>query len=210
MQTTFYKIMNIKLVKLKVINTILDNLNENLDYETSFEKACDDLKLTKEKKNILFEEFFAEGFHSLINHTNIIINQEMKKAVPRDFSDYRINEKIRFFIFLRIEIINKLFDRKKLIKLALKQKSLIKLVKMLFNVSDEIWYLSGDKSTDFNYYSKRIILMNVYTTSFLFNLKDNSKNFIKTKDLIDKQIDYVLRFGRIKSRLKNLFYSKTT
>ena len=80
---------------------------------------------------------------------------------------------------------------------------------MLFKVSDEIWFLSGDKSTDFNFYSKRLILMNIYASSFIFNLRNNSKDYSKTIKFIDKQIDSVLRFGRIKSKLKNLIYPKS-
>ena len=80
---------------------------------------------------------------------------------------------------------------------------------MLFSISDEIWFLSGDKSTDFNYYSKRIILMNIYLSSFLYSLSDKSDNFEKTKSFIEKQINQVLVFGRIKSRIKSIFYPKS-
>ena len=77
----------------------------------------------------------------------------MKTLKSNDFKKLRVNEKIRFLILSRLKIIDKFFDRKSIFKLVVKQKSLSKAGVMLFNVSDEIWHLSGDTSTDFNYYS---------------------------------------------------------
>ena len=140
----------------------------------------------------------------------ISINQEMKTLKSKDFKKLRVNEKIRFLILSRLKIIDKFFDRKLIFKLVVKQKSISKAGVMLFNVSDEIWHLSGDTSTDFNYYTKRIILMNVYSASFFYFLRDNSEEYSKTKDFIDKQISYVLKFGKLKSNLLNFFYSNKT
>ena len=134
----------------------------------------------------------------------------MKNLIPGDFKKLRVNEKIRFLILSRLKIIDKFFDKKSILKLVVKQKSISKAGLMLFNVSDEIWYLSGDRSTDFNYYTKRIILMNVYSASFFYFLRDNSVEYSKTKDFIDKQISYVLKFGKLKSNLTNLIYFNKT
>ena len=134
----------------------------------------------------------------------------METLKSADFKKLRINEKIRFLVLSRLKIIDKFFDKKLIFKLVIKQNSIIKVSRMLFNVSDEIWHLSGDTSTDFNFYTKRIILMNVYSASFLYFLKDNSVEHSKTKDFIDKQISYVLKFGKLKSNLQNFFYSNKT
>ena len=48
--------------------------------------------------------------------------------------------------------------------------------KILFKIADEIWFLSGDKSTDYNYYTKRIILMKIYALTFSFFVFDDSKD----------------------------------
>ena len=78
---------------------------------------------------------------------------------------------------------------------------------MLFNISDEVWFVSGDSSTDFNYYTKRFILMNIYVSTFLYFLRDSSEDFSKTENLLDKQIKAVLKFGKLKSKIMNIFYS---
>ena len=77
--------------------------------------------------------------------------------------------------------------------------------KILYRVADNIWFLSGDKSLDFNYYSKRFILMNVYLFSYNFWLKDESNNLGDTKSFVEKQISNVLKFGTLKKKIKNFF-----
>ena len=52
--------------------------------------------------------------------------------------------------------------------------------------------------------------MNVYFASFVYFLNDNSVEYAKTKDFIDKQISYVLKFGKLKSNLSNFIYFNKT
>ena len=50
----------------------------------------------------------------------------------------------------------------------------------------------------------------IYSVSFFYFLRDNSAEYSKTKDFIDKQISYVLKFGKLKSNLLNFIYSNKT
>ena len=202
--------MNNKTESIKIINSIINFLNEGFNVKKSLEMTAKELKLNKKKLDETSKAVLYDGVSSLIICINIFINKEMKTFISRDFTKLRINEKIRFLILNRLKIIDKFFNKKSIFKLVFKQKSLSKASLMLFNVSDEIWHLSGDTSTDFNYYTKRIILMNVYSASFIYFLSDNSVEYSKTKDFIDKQISYVLKFGKLKSKLSSLIYSNKT
>ena len=77
--------------------------------------------------------------------------------------------------------------------------------KLLFKVCDEIWFLAGDKSLDFNYYSKRIILMNIYSTGLIYWIFDKSPKKIKSNEYISKQIKNVSKIGKFKYWVKNIF-----
>ncbi len=199
--------MNYKLDLIKIVNTILNFLNRGFDFEKSLGMAAKDLKLSQNKTKTLNEEILNNGVDSLMILIFNIVNQRMNQKKPRNFINFRVNEKIKFLVLHRLKIIDHFFDKKIILKLALKQKSFIKINKMLFNISDEIWFISGDSSTDFNYYSKRFILMNIYLSTFLFFLRDDSKDFSKTEFLIDKQIKTVLKFGKLKSKIKSVFHS---
>ena len=202
--------MNNKTESVKIINSIIKFLNEGFNVKKSLELTAKEQKLNKKGIEEVNKVVLYDGINSLIICINLFINQEMKTLISGDFKKLRVNEKIRFLILSRLKIIDKFFDKKSIFKLVIKQKSISKAGLMLFNVSDEIWYLSGDKSTDFNYYTKRIILMNVYSASFFYFLRDNSVEYVKTKDFIDKQISYVLKFGKLKSTLSNLIYFNKT
>ena len=149
--------MNNKTNSLKIINSIIKFLNEGFDSKKSLEMTAKELKLNQKKIEEVNKNVLYDGINSLIICINLFINQEMKTFISKDFKKLRVNEKIRFLILSRLKIIDKFFDRKLIFKLVVKQKSISKVGILLFNVSDEIWHLSGDTSTDFNYYTKRII-----------------------------------------------------
>ena len=50
--------------------------------------------------------------------------------------------------------------------------------KNLYNSVDTIWYLAGDNSTDFSYYTKRIILALIYANA-LFVLYNKDFNEVE-------------------------------
>lgn len=202
--------MKNKTESVKIINSIIKFLNEGFNVEKSLEMTVKEQKLNNKKIEEVNQAVLYDGINSLVICINLFINQEMKTLISGDFKKLRVNEKIRFLILSRLKIIDKFFDKRLIFKLVAKQKSISKAGLMLFNVSDEIWHLSGDTSTDFNYYSKRIILMNIYFASFVYFLRDNSVEYVKTKDFIDKQISYVLKFGKLKSNLSNFIYFNKT
>ena len=202
--------MKNKTESINIINSIIKFLNEGFNAEKSLEMTAKEQKLNNKKIEEVNQAILYDGINSLVTCINFFINQEMKTLISGDFKKLRVNEKIRFLILNRLKIIDKFFDKRLIFKLVVKQKSISKAGIMLFNVSDEIWHLSGDTSTDFNYYSKRIILMNVYFASFVYFLNDNSVEYAKTKDFIDKQISSVLKFGKLKSNLSNFIYFNKT
>ena len=67
--------------------------------------------------------------------------------------------------------------------------------------------MAGDKSTDFNYYSKRLLLSWVYLSTMSCWIDDKDKKFKDTKVFLDKRISEVLLFGqktrKIKERISN-------
>lgn len=66
----------------------------------------------------------------------------------------------------------------------------------------EIWYAAGDDATDFNYYSKRLLLAGVYMATLRYWLTDTSENHTKTEDFLQARLDQVLQIPKIKSKIK--------
>ena len=66
---------------------------------------------------------------------------------------------------------------------------------------DLIWKYAGDKSTDYNYYTKRGLLLPVYLSAKTFYIADNSKNHEKTKEFIKNALDNIINIASFKNRV---------
>jgi ubiquinone biosynthesis protein COQ9 len=60
---------------------------------------------------------------------------------------------------------------------------------------DAIWHAAGDTSTDYNFYTKRMLLAGVYSATLLFWLNDESEDFAATWAFLDRRIGEVVRIG---------------
>ena len=191
--------------KSRILLVLLDELIVTANFRTAFENAAKKLKIKSEEKERLLNNNFPKGYESLNKELNTLINSMMDKSKkPNNFKKLRLNEKIKYFVITRLQLTDDIFDLKKLAKINVKSKSPNNSLKILFNISDEIWFLAGDKSLDFNYYSKRFILMNIYLNSFLYSISQKNIDFISLENFVEKQIKAVLTFGKLKSKFKSL------
>ena len=74
--------------------------------------------------------------------------------------------------------------------------------RLVWETSDLIWELIGDNSEDYNWYSKRTILSAVYASTVLFWLGDNSEGSEETWHFLDRRIEDVMSFEKVKVQLK--------
>lgn len=72
----------------------------------------------------------------------------------------------------------------------------------LYNTTDAIWYAAGDKSTDFNFYTKRMMLAAVYMSTLRFWLDDESAGKNHTWEFLERRIENVMSIERAKHRAK--------
>ncbi len=75
-------------------------------------------------------------------------------------------------------------------------------IKCFTRTCDLIWRYAGDKSEDFNYYTKRGLLLGVYTSSRTFYIADNSEGFIKTKEFIATSLEKIINIAKIKDKIQ--------
>ena len=62
----------------------------------------------------------------------------------------------------------------------------------------------GDKSTDFSFYTRRISLAAVYTSTLLFWLNDKSDNNIETEFFLDRRLKDISKISSLKRPLSDL------
>ncbi len=69
--------------------------------------------------------------------------------------------------------------------------------KIVWKTADQIWQWAGDDSTDYNHYTKRLLLSGVLTSTTLTWLNDTSPTHDHTVEFLDRRIDDVLKIGRV-------------
>ncbi|RUS80095.1 hypothetical protein EGW08_012141 [Elysia chlorotica] len=57
------------------------------------------------------------------------------------------------------------------------------------NLTDEIWYYAGDRSTDFNWYTKRMTLFGIYKSTEIYMLQDKSTDKENTWAFLDRRLN---------------------
>ena len=131
--------------------------------------------------------------------------ENRKKLASQNIAIKKIKSttlKIKYFLHFQLELDlkNKEFV-KKVFLFLFSEKNISKILDYFFSTSSTMWNLSGDTATDFNYYSKRLILCSVYSKIFikLLNLPSYSKNLILQD--IEKSLDQVKQFNIIKSKI---------
>ena len=191
-----------KLQKDKILNHLYKNFKkidfDNIDQDIFFKKIGDldffDKKELLLKISSLFFEDLDQRFLS-----------EVKSKVNKIT---KTNEKISFLLNKRLQIEKKNKDLiKKFFIHLIKDNNSSKVLTYIYSVSDIMWKYANDRSVDFNYYTKRLILSSVYLKILILSFyKDN----LTQKDLneeISKSMEHVKLISQFKMKLdffKNL------
>jgi ubiquinone biosynthesis protein COQ9 len=82
--------------------------------------------------------------------------------------------------------------------LALPQ-NLVKATRLGWRTVDTIWRAAGDVATDYNYYTKRTILLGVYASTITVFLDDESEGLADTRAFLRRRIDGIMQFEKAKA-----------
>jgi ubiquinone biosynthesis protein COQ9 len=123
---------------------------------------------------------------------------------PGRLEGRKIREKIRAIVWKRLEIMEPAREavRRALSILAMPQNVTTGL-KTGWRTADVMWRIAGDTSTDYNHYTKRLMLGGVYGSTLLVWLDDQTDARVETARFLDRRIDDVMRIEKLKADWKN-------
>ena len=75
-------------------------------------------------------------------------------------------------------------------------------MKAIWGTCDTIWNALGDGSDDINWYTKRVSLSGVYSATVLYWLGDDSPGHQGTWDFLERRIDNVTQFEKLKAQVQ--------
>lgn len=122
--------------------------------------------------------------------------QLLERLSSQDLAAMKVRQRIATAVRTRLDLLapHREAVRRGLVFLALPRNAALGL-KCLYRTVDAIWYAAGDTATDYNFYSKRLLLAGVYSTTVLFWLNDSSEGFAATWAFLDRRIAEVLKVG---------------
>lgn len=120
-----------------------------------------------------------------------------------DFGAMKVREKVTHAVRRRIELVagHREAVRRGATLLALPMNA-AEGAKALWQTADTIWTACGDRSTDYNWYTKRAILASVYSSTVLYWFGDESPGFGATWSFLDRRIEDVMQFEKTKAMVE--------
>lgn len=147
---------------------------------------------------------FPNGPIDAVNHFMARINTQMPEQLPPDFSALKIRERIARAVMTRLRIMQPHREavRRAMALYAMPWHARDGL-KHGYAIADTIWRAAGDTSTDYNFYTKRLILAKVYAATLTVWLNDGSAELTDTEAFLRRRIENVMQFEKFKAGLKN-------
>ncbi len=121
-----------------------------------------------------------------------------------DLSAMRYSERVAYGVFRRLQLVGAHREevRRGSALFALPMHA-ADGAEAIWHTADTIWNALGDTSRDVNWYTKRATLSVVYSSAVLFWLGDESEGFVDTRKFIDRRIDNVMQFEKMKAKVKD-------
>ncbi|WP_323767030.1 COQ9 family protein [Antarctobacter sp.] len=126
----------------------------------------------------------------------------LRRIAATDLAEMRFRDRVGFAVRARIEAAE---DR----EAVRRGTTLFALppyapdgARLIWGTADAIWTALGDTSRDFNWYTKRATLSAVYSSTVLYWLGDDSLEHEATWAFLDRRIEDVMRFEKVKGQLR--------
>jgi ubiquinone biosynthesis protein COQ9 len=160
----------------------------------SLKAGAKDLKL----KEGHIHAVFIDPKNDLVSHFSNWADRRMVERLSKlNLETMKVRERITTAVRIRLEELSGYEE-------ALRRSIFHSSAKNIYQTVDLIWRKAGDKSVDFNFYTKRTLLAAVLSSTTLFWLDDKSENNTKTWDFLDRRISDVMKIPKIQSCVHTL------
>jgi ubiquinone biosynthesis protein COQ9 len=185
----------------KILNAILAQVPFDGWTEDAYARGVEQAGITRGEADVLF----AAGLRDVIDLFGETTDAAMKRKIKAEpgFTRLRVREKIAFGVRARLEALmpHREAMRRLIYWYAMPLHAPLGL-KRLYKTVDLIWRAGGDTSTDFNFYTKRMLLAGVLKATMLFWFDDETPGCQASWEFLDRRIGEVLKVGKTISVIK--------
>ncbi|MEQ9491615.1 MAG: COQ9 family protein [Alphaproteobacteria bacterium] len=149
---------------------------------------------------------FPDGARDMIpwhaRHADRMMMQQLEKL---DLPSMRIRDRIATAVRVRLEqnAGDKEAIRRAMTFLAMPQNAAL-ATQSLYRTVDDMWFAAGDTATDWNFYTKRLLLAGVYSSTLLYWLNDRSEDHADTWAFLDRRIENVMQVPKLTGRVSGM------
>ncbi len=190
----------------KAREALLDVAIENAAFDGFTPRAIDEAARSLKIAPDLAALAFPGGPKDLLSAWSEKLDDEVRAELEAaDLKDLKIRARVARGVRLRLEKMaaRKISARRAAAFLALPQNAPMG-AELSFRTADAIWRGIGDTSSDFNYYTKRLLLAGVVTSTMLYWFSDESEDGQPTWDFLDRRIENVMSIEKAKAGLQGV------
>jgi ubiquinone biosynthesis protein COQ9 len=150
---------------------------------------------------------FPQGPLSLVEAYSVIADADMEaKLASLELGKMKVRERIATAVKTRIAVLRSHKEAARRAAAFLSLPPHLPLgTRLLYGTVDCMWRAVGDKSTDFNFYTKRAILSAVYATTLMRWFNDQSEGESETWAFLADRIENVMQFEKFKAEMRTRF-----
>ena len=173
-------------------NAAFDGWNEK-----AIESAASQIGVNPAQARLAFPTVQAQMVDAYIQGVDAAMEAHF---TPERVAELKVRDRIRALVWYRLEIMAPAREavRTGLSILAMPQNVPLAL-KIGWRSADLMWRIAGDTATDYNHYTKRLILSGVYASTLLNWLDDQSEGWMETGAFLDRRLADVMRFEKWKA-----------
>lgn len=168
--------------------------------EAAVHSAADEAGVDRDVAKLAFKDNAIDMIDAWIES----IDLELAHRLPAEkLGAMKIRDRITALLATRLEIMAP--DRESLrraMAIMAMPQNLVRSAKIGWRSADRMWRLAGDTASDFNHYTKRMTLSAVYASTLNVFVNDDSDNFADARAFLDRRIDNVMQFEKIKYQAK--------
>ena len=162
--------------------------------------AADEAGVDRDVAKLAFKDNAIDMIDAWIDS----IDMDLAHRLPAEkLAAMKIRDRITALLATRLEIMAP--DRESLrraMAIMAMPQNLVRSAKIGWRSADRMWRLAGDSASDFNHYTKRMTLSAVYASTLSVFVNDDSDNFADARAFLDRRIDNVMQFEKVKFQAK--------
>ena len=171
--------------------------------ETALDQAADGAGVDRDVARLAFRQAGSASLQmAMVSAWIEAIDRALATALPpAKLAEMKIRERIRSLVQFRLDHVAGQEEalRRALAIMAMPRNAPTAL-KLGWGSADVMWRLAGDTATDYNHYTKRAILASLYAATLAVFVEDESEGKQETRAFLDRRIDGVMKFEKVKAK----------